>query len=72
MVQHVVLVALDSVGATTAQEARVHDIIATTLAKMDDFKRKVISGEIVVPNYIELAADATEMGKPPIARPAAK
>ena len=43
-----------------------------TLAKMDDFKRKVISGEIVVPNYIELAADAKEMGTPPIARPAAK
>lgn len=43
-----------------------------TLAKMEDFKKKVISGEIVVPNYIELAAGATEMGTPPMARPAAK
>lgn len=43
-----------------------------TLAQMDEFKRKVISGEIVVPNFIELAADAKQMGTPPIDRPAAK
>ncbi len=30
--QHVVLSALDAVGATTAQEAKIHDIIATTFA----------------------------------------
>ena len=47
-------------------------ISAETLAKMDEFKRKVISGEILVPNYIELVAGAKEMGTPPIARPAAK
>ena len=47
-------------------------ISAETLAKMDDFKKKVISGEIVVPNYIELAGGATEMGTPPMTRPSAK
>ncbi len=36
IVQHVVLSALDSVGATAAQEARVHDIIATTVTQMGD------------------------------------
>ena len=47
-------------------------ISEATLAKMDDFRRKVISGEIVVPNFIELSADARQMGKPPIDRPAGK
>lgn len=42
-----------------------------TLAKMDELKAKVISGEIVVPNYIELDPAATQMGTPPIDRPAA-
>jgi basic membrane protein A and related proteins len=40
-----------------------------TLAVMNTMKQKVISGEIVVPNYVELSPDAKEMGKPPIARP---
>ena len=43
-----------------------------TLAQMDEFKRKVIAGEIVVPNFIELAAEAKQMGTPPIDRPATK
>jgi basic membrane protein A and related proteins len=46
-------------------------ISAETLAMMDDLKAKVVSGEIVVPNYIELDPAATEMGTPPMARPVA-
>lgn len=42
-----------------------------TVAKMDEFKRKIASGEIVVPNFIELPADAKQMGMPAIDRPAA-
>ena len=42
------------------------------MAKMDEFKSKVISGEIVVPNFIELTPDAKQMGTPPIDRPATK
>jgi basic membrane protein A len=41
------------------------------LAKMEDFKAKVISGQIVIPNFIELAPDAKQMGIPPIDRPPA-
>lgn len=41
------------------------------LAKMDELKAKVISGEIVVPNYIELDPNAKQMGTPPIDRPSA-
>jgi len=40
-----------------------------TLAKLEEFKQKVIDGEIVVPNYIELDPQATQMGQPPIDRP---
>jgi len=42
-----------------------------TLAKLEEFKQKVIDGEIVVPNYIELDEQATQMGQPPIDRPSA-
>jgi basic membrane protein A len=42
-----------------------------TLAKMAEMKAKVISGEIVVPNFIELDPNAKQMGKPAIDRPAA-
>ena len=42
-----------------------------TLEMMNDLKAKVISGEIVVPNFIELDSSATEMGTPPMARPSA-
>jgi basic membrane protein A len=41
-----------------------------TLTMMDELKAKVISGEIVVPNYIELDPSATQMGNPAIDRPA--
>lgn len=40
------------------------------LAKMEEMKAKVVSGEIVVPNYIELDPAAKQMGTPPIDRPA--
>jgi basic membrane protein A len=43
-----------------------------TIVKMDEFKAKVISGEIVVPNFIELPVDAKQMGTPPIDRPTGK
>jgi len=39
------------------------------LTKLEEFKQKVIAGEIVVPNYIELDSAATQMGQPPIDRP---
>jgi basic membrane protein A len=42
-----------------------------TLAKMAEMKAKVISGEIVVPNFIELDPNAKQTGKPAIDRPAA-
>ena len=38
MIQHVVHRALDSVGATTAQEDKVHDIIAATYTGLDQDK----------------------------------
>ncbi|MDG4889832.1 BMP family ABC transporter substrate-binding protein [Mesorhizobium sp. WSM4887] len=41
------------------------------LAKMDELTAKVVSGEIVVPNYIDLDPNAKQMGKPPIDRPSA-
>ena len=40
-----------------------------TLAIMAELEAKVISGEIVVPNYIELDPAAQQMGQPPIDRP---
>jgi basic membrane protein A and related proteins len=46
-------------------------ISEATLAQLNAMKQKVISGEIVVPNYIDLSPDAKEMGKPAIPRPAA-
>ncbi|WP_420006829.1 BMP family lipoprotein [Arenibacterium sp. LLYu02] len=44
-------------------------ISAETLKIMDEMKAKVISGEIVVPNYIELDTAANQMGTPAIDRP---
>lgn len=42
-----------------------------TLKKMDELKAEVISGKIVVPNFIELDPNAKQMGNPPIDRPTA-
>ena len=39
------------------------------LKQVDELRQKVISGEIVVPNYFDLKPGAKEMGKPPIATP---
>ena len=43
-----------------------------TLAKIEELRQKVVSGEIVVPNYIELDPAAKQMGTPPIDRPETK
>ncbi len=40
------------------------------LKQIDELKAKVISGDIVVPNYFDLKAGQKEMGTPPIATPA--
>jgi basic membrane protein A and related proteins len=39
------------------------------LKQVDDLRQKVISGEIVVPNYFDLTPGQKEMGTPPIATP---
>jgi basic membrane protein A and related proteins len=39
------------------------------LKQVDELRQKVISGEIVVPNYFDLKPGTKEMGKPPIASP---
>jgi len=39
------------------------------LKQVDDLKKKVISGEIVVPNYFDLKPGQKEMGTPPMATP---
>jgi basic membrane protein A len=39
------------------------------LKQVDELRQKVISGEIVVPNYFDLKPGAKEMGTPPIATP---
>jgi len=40
-----------------------------TLTKLEEFQQKVIDGEIIVPNYIELDPAAKQMGQPAIDRP---
>ncbi|MBA3518222.1 MAG: BMP family protein, partial [Rhizobiales bacterium] len=39
------------------------------LKKADELRQKVISGEIVVPNYFDLKPGQKEMGQPPMATP---
>jgi basic membrane protein A and related proteins len=39
------------------------------LKQVDDLRQKVISGEVVVPNYFDLKPGTKEMGKPPMATP---
>ena len=39
------------------------------LKQVDDLRKKVISGEIVVPNYFDLKPGQKEMGTPPMATP---
>jgi basic membrane protein A and related proteins len=57
-------------GVEAAMDSNNKGLISeATLAKMDELKAKVISGEIVVPNFIELDPAAKQMGTPPIDRP---
>lgn len=59
-------------GVEAAMDSNNKGLIAdATLAKMEELKAKVISGEIVVPNFIELDPNAKQMGKPAIDRPVA-
>ncbi len=44
-------------------------ISPAVLKEVDDLKAKVISGEIVVPNFFDLTAGQKMMGTPPIATP---
>ena len=44
-------------------------IAPEVLKEVDDLKAKVISGEIVVPNYFDLKPGQKEMGTPPMATP---
>jgi basic membrane protein A len=44
-------------------------IAADVLTEVDSLKAKLLSGEIVVPNYFELKAGQKEMGTPPIGTP---
>ena len=39
------------------------------LKQVDDLRKKVVSGEIVVPNYFDLKPGTKEMGTPPMATP---
>ena len=39
------------------------------VAQVDALKAKVISGDIVVPNYFDLKPGQKEMGTPPLATP---
>ena len=57
-------------GVEAAMDDNNKGLIAdATLKTMDDLKAKVVSGEIVVPNYIELDPSAKQMGNPAIDRP---
>ena len=58
-------------GVAAAMDQYNKGLIAPDVLKMvDDLKAKVISGEIVVPNYFDLKPGQKEMGTPPIATPA--
>jgi basic membrane protein A len=39
------------------------------LKQVGELRQKVISGEIVVPNYFDLTPGTKEMGTPPMATP---
>jgi len=57
-------------GVEAAMDEHNQGLISEqTLARLEEFKQKVIDGEIIVPNYIELDPAATQMGQPPIDRP---
>jgi basic membrane protein A len=57
-------------GVSAAMDDNNKGLISdAVLAEVDTLKAKLLSGEIVVPNYFELKAGQTEMGTPPIATP---
>ncbi len=57
-------------GVSAAMDEFNAGLIAdSVLAEVDVLKAKLLSGEIVVPNYFELEAGQKEMGTPPIATP---
>jgi len=58
-------------GVEAAMDEHNQGLISDeTLARLEDLKQKVMDGEIIVPNYIDLDPAATQMGQPPIDRPA--
>ncbi|MBZ9938589.1 BMP family ABC transporter substrate-binding protein [Mesorhizobium sp. BR1-1-16] len=57
-------------GVDAAMDQYNKGLIADDVLKqVDALKQKVISGEIVVPNYFDLKAGQKEMGTPPLASP---
>lgn len=57
-------------GVSAAMDEHNAGLIANSvLAEVDGLKAKLLSGEIVVPNYFDLEAGQKEMGTPPIATP---
>lgn len=63
MIQHVLRGALDNVGATTAQEDKIHDIIATTFTQMEadapqrDAQRKQVLDLLKAPTIDRAAVE---------------
>lgn len=61
---------LKEVGVAAAMDQYNKGLIdGAVLKQVDEFKAKVISGEIVVLNYFDLKPGQKEMGTPPIATP---
>lgn len=57
-------------GVAAAMDEHNKGLIADpVLADVDMLKAKILSGEIVVPNYFDLTPGQKEMGKPPMATP---
>jgi len=57
-------------GVAAAMDQYNKGLISDAVMKqVDDLKAKVISGEIVVPNYFDLKPGQKEMGSPPMATP---
>lgn len=57
-------------GVAAAMDDNNKGLIAdAVLADVDTLKAKILSGEIVVPNYFDLTPGQKEMGKPPMATP---
>lgn len=57
-------------GVSAAMDDNNKGLIADSVLKdVDGLKAKLVSGEIVVPNYFDLKPGQKEMGKPPMATP---